>query len=294
MTNTATPVQIDTKLAALYGQLSKVQDRRESIWETIHHLAGDQKSWIGNRRYWGMKNGQALIALIEAQDAGTLVAYKVTQANETRAALKASGAEIKALNAQIAELNEIFNAAPWSRFFLVNNNNGHIHSATNCSTTYPTTSWSWNPELSGKTEADAVAELGEILCTVCFPSAPVAWTSGISKAAQVAQAERAAKKAAKPAIFAHRVPKGGYTETFKTQRAAEIALVGHLADHEGFGYSLDAKFVAALSERLEQAGVTAEQIADRVTAKVARDKKASAKHCKSLGMTEQADGTWSF
>lgn len=79
----------------------------------------------------------------------------------------------------------------WSRFFLVHG--GHIHSSVDCSTCNKAgnaTSFGWLPELGGLTEADAVAQHGAILCTVCFPSAPVEWTNGVSHA----DAERLAKR----------------------------------------------------------------------------------------------------
>lgn len=69
----------------------------------------------------------------------------------------------------------------WQRFFLVTNTNGHIHATRACSTCYPTTQFAWLPDLSGLTEADAVAEHGPRLCTVCFPTAPVEWTIGTKK-----------------------------------------------------------------------------------------------------------------
>ena len=69
----------------------------------------------------------------------------------------------------------------WSRFFLVQNTNGHIHSSLHCSTCRWDTDFAWLPELSGLTEVDAVAEYGEILCSICFPSAPVEWTTGTNK-----------------------------------------------------------------------------------------------------------------
>lgn len=75
--------------------------------------------------------------------------------------------------------NEFYDG--WSRFFLVVNNNGHIHSSQYCSTCYDTTHFNWLPALSGLTEADAVEAHGAILCTVCFPSAPVEWTNGERK-----------------------------------------------------------------------------------------------------------------
>lgn len=62
----------------------------------------------------------------------------------------------------------------WPRFYRVQ----HIHNSTHCSSFRPTTRIGWLPELSGLTEAEAVAAHGAILCTKCFPSAPVEYTDG--------------------------------------------------------------------------------------------------------------------
>lgn len=62
----------------------------------------------------------------------------------------------------------------WQRFFLVE----HIHSSAACSSFRPTTRVGWLPKVSGLTETEAVAEYGAILCTICFPSAPVELTNG--------------------------------------------------------------------------------------------------------------------
>ena len=83
----------------------------------------------------------------------------------------------------------------WPRFFLVNASNGHIHASMHCSTCFLTTSFSWLPGLSGLTEADAVAEYGGILCSVCFPSAPSDWTEGVNKKDADRKAAEAALKA---------------------------------------------------------------------------------------------------
>jgi hypothetical protein len=91
----------------------------------------------------------------------------------------------------------------WSRFFLCISTGGHIHSSTSCTTCTITTQFAWITELSGKTEAEAVDQLGEILCSVCFPTAPAEWTDGISNEAKVrraaaveARAERKVEEAA--------------------------------------------------------------------------------------------------
>lgn len=83
----------------------------------------------------------------------------------------------------------------WSRFFLVTNVGGHIHRDMNCSTCFPTTQYGWLTELSGLTEAAAVAEYGEILCSICFPSAPVEWTNGENKKDRARKDAEAALKA---------------------------------------------------------------------------------------------------
>jgi hypothetical protein len=62
----------------------------------------------------------------------------------------------------------------WTRFYLVQ----HIHSSQHCSSFRSTTRVGWLPDVSGLTEAEAVAEHGAILCTICFPSAPTEWTEG--------------------------------------------------------------------------------------------------------------------
>ena len=62
----------------------------------------------------------------------------------------------------------------WQRFFLVE----HIHGNQHCSSVRPTTKVGWLTSVSGLTEAEAVAEYGPRLCTICFPTAPVEWTRG--------------------------------------------------------------------------------------------------------------------
>lgn len=88
----------------------------------------------------------------------------------------------------------------WSRYYLVTNGNGHVHTSMICSTCYVTTQYAWLPDCSGMTEEELVEEFGERVCTVCCPSAPV--TPGLvgrrDREAQGAKAqEKAEKQAAK-------------------------------------------------------------------------------------------------
>jgi hypothetical protein len=80
---------------------------------------------------------------------------------------------------------------------------------------------------------------GEVLCTICFPSAPVSWTNGISRRDKEAKAKREAEKAERQRIKAEkslsingdvveiRTEGKSYRshKEFKTLRSAELWLV---------------------------------------------------------------------
>jgi hypothetical protein len=104
----------------------------------------------------------------------------------------------------------------WTRYLIVTSSAGHVHSRTSCPTCRPTTTFGFVTDLSGKDEAEAIATVGETLCTVCFPDAPVnpsklgkaeagrlAWTPDRDEreakraAAEAEKAERDAAKAAR-------------------------------------------------------------------------------------------------
>lgn len=61
----------------------------------------------------------------------------------------------------------------WQRYVLVTSSAGHVHRSMHCSTCTPTTTYAPVVALSGRTDSEAVAMLGEHLCSVCFPDAPV-------------------------------------------------------------------------------------------------------------------------
>lgn len=77
------------------------------------------------------------------------------------------------------EANAMFEG--WDRYFLVANANGHIHTSTSCSTCNIRTQFVWLVELAALTVEDALEEYGSILCSVCFPDAPVEHTNGVNK-----------------------------------------------------------------------------------------------------------------
>lgn len=145
--------------------------------------------------------------------------------------------QISDVNAEISQLNRIYNQDPWTRAFLVINSNGHVHSSMNCSTCFDTTRYQWLVQYSNDDENTIVEDAGEDACTICYPSAPadvlnrpsrIVTADKVAKAA--AKAEREAKKAAKLAKEKADAPTasgeflyfkdGKYTEVIRTERTA--------------------------------------------------------------------------
>lgn len=185
--STAKPQQIDTVLAELYALEAQELGYIEGAKDGIHRALGQRQSWMGRRQVWLMPFSEAL-ALAEAKVASTdYVDAPRGAIGDVKGALAYLVKHTDALaeiNAAQAPLHAEYADRPWSRFFWVQNNGGHVHSSMNCSTCNngrTPTRFGWNPDLSGLTEAAAVAKLGPSLCTVCFPSAPVEYTQGADK-----------------------------------------------------------------------------------------------------------------
>lgn len=154
---TATPAEIDTTLAEIYGRYHAVLDDAQRHTKWIEDMEdGLAKFEAGNRSYSSYSR-ESLERLLTARDALWSKATEILE--ETRPFER-----------------EYVRRGGWSRFYLVQNNGGHIHSSQRCSTCFITTRFGWLPSVSGKTEAEAVAEFGAILCTVCYPTAPTEWT----------------------------------------------------------------------------------------------------------------------
>ncbi|QFG09424.1 hypothetical protein I5H08_gp063 [Mycobacterium phage Yuna] len=150
----------DAILADLSEVVYEASSAVEATVAPVHRAAGDKMDYRRRTPRWNMTFADALAA---AAGSDAVAAYEV--------ALDAHKAARAAVNA-----HEVANYKGWLRFFLVQG--GHIHRSTGCSSLHMTTRIGWLPNLSGETEAEAVAEHGAMLCTKCFPSAPVEWTMG--------------------------------------------------------------------------------------------------------------------
>lgn len=178
-------VEVDTELARLWAEEGAARAKIASDLLALQHAVGDKRPG-GFRAYRDPDQFTTTAAEAEArarelQAAGKLalrhrsaVEFSLTDLGVQRMVVDIVRRDAEPLEAEYA-------ASRWPRFFLVTNGNGHIHSSRHCVTTFPTTQWAWLPQLSGLTEADAVADQGPRLCSVCFPSAPVEWTLGLPK-----------------------------------------------------------------------------------------------------------------
>lgn len=93
---------------------------------------------------------------------------------ETRSTVPALVKAIDANMAQFARLDAEYERRPWTRFVVVE----HIHSGIWCvgGSVRSTSQRHWLPQFSGRTESEAITELAggaHILCSFCFPNAPV-------------------------------------------------------------------------------------------------------------------------
>lgn len=207
-TTLETPCEIDTALAAVYNEKHRLMDRRALNYMDLQRLAGAQFRYVSRKRRVTDMTITEAIEIVQAEVAklaahreahpedyyripcGTNLAFhQQDQAERALANVTEYDEQIADLEEQARELGALYTG--WSRFFLVTSSSGHVHSSMSCSTCRPTTRFGWLPSLSGQDEAEAVAELGPTLCTVCFPSAPVEFTEG-----KKITAAQAAKKVA--------------------------------------------------------------------------------------------------
>lgn len=166
----------DTELATLSGQLHRAES-------DIEHAVADLERTVRTRTTLTLNGVEDDLDTLDetlrqwlAANPDHRFAARIDRGLERLATARAAA---ETLNDEIAPLNTVyFKAGGWSRFFVVHG--GHIHSSTECSTCNngrERTRLGWLPNLSGRTEAEAVAEHGAILCTICFPTAPTAWTN---------------------------------------------------------------------------------------------------------------------
>lgn len=179
--STATPVEIDTELARLHGELDGLNRQLGILAKTAHSLNGEKPTRYGRKYIYDRPIDKTLneLALKLADDQFDFYTKEnVVDCINQHGDLSR---KFDVVQTQVQAIDDEYNGRPWSRFIAVEG--GHIHSSRFCEggTIRVTTRIGWHPELSGKSQAEAVELLGELLCTHCFPDAPVAWTTGVAK-----------------------------------------------------------------------------------------------------------------
>ena len=178
--STATPREIDELAAVRHESRHGHQAALRNALDTAHYLLGEKPETTRSGKIigWSTSDDDVANRLRNA----VIRSYEEHRRGRILTTITSSLHEISQLDLEIGDLDaEYESRGRWSRFFTVQD--GHIHSARICrgGTIRATTLVGWNPELSGKTEADAVELLGPNLCTHCYPSAPVEWTKGTEK-----------------------------------------------------------------------------------------------------------------
>ena len=243
----ATPREVDEELAGLHAKSERLSTEQERLRDQMRAYLGQRKVRDGRRLAWARPFGETLEAIQElarGENAPKPWASRMTpsQMLELDATLMNQQARAQL---RIGQLDDAYRARPWSRFFPCTNTGGHIHSSLHCSTLHPTTQMAWMPSLSGKSEADAVAQLGPILCSVCFPSAPVEWRQDPKdvptpeKAArQAAREERERVKARKNLLPGEviTVGRGQWYDRITTVAAAKDALRKEVEFRDYYGH----------------------------------------------------------
>jgi len=209
--------------------------------------------------------------------------YRVEQDREILARYEA---ERDALRAEARPFEVEYSRRPWARYFLVRNVGGHVHSSMECSTCYASTEFAWLPSLSAATEAEMVAEFGELACTVCFPSAPTHrgfgdGTSAIARYSAAEQAVRACERGAKRAAKAAKAitdvdgsPLRTQWGVLRTKVAARNELSNLAQNRVYYPNSRTAREDAdfdRLVAALEAAGIETAPVIARATAKATKE-----------------------
>lgn len=199
--STATPVEIDTELARLYGEHHQVAQRQQMVigdLESAAHRA-QGKTFREPREAYSPEYIDRIC------NDGSVTEWGRRSIRDLDGRLSRLKAQAAALREEMAPLNAEYRRRPWTRAFLVvTSGQGHVHSSMNCSTCNKmgkSTQFNWMVEWSGADEAQIVEDAGERACTVCYPSAPVEVLSRPTKmfsedekAAQRAREEREAKR----------------------------------------------------------------------------------------------------
>lgn len=160
-----TPSEIDTKLAELHEKLGNAQ----------RHLSHSERLLASDNARGATFNAERWEAEIEAA--------------------QVTIAEIE--NEMFPYSAEFTRRGGWSRFFLVTNQNGHIHTSMQCKSCFHDTQFGWLPQYSGMTDSEIVERETYRACTFCLPIAPAEQRAARVKRTREQREAKAAERQAK-------------------------------------------------------------------------------------------------
>ena len=275
----ASPVEIDAEIFRNLQLVWAAQDTQEHLLPQLHSLVGDKQvrtgGW-GSRAVWQMSREQVLRTAQLAVEGRTFAAYR---------AWKDQGEIIEEARLAMGILNaEFTRRGGWTRAYLVDNADGHVHNTDACSSFRIGTRYHWLTELSGQAESEIVELAGERACTICFPTAPVDVLKRPSKlegpaqiATREAKAARDAEKAVRDAKKAEKAianpdgsPLQGKWGVIKTTVTAWNELVDDIFTSLYYGYELHAEINDRITAALmHKTGQSEAEILNALQAKVA-------------------------
>lgn len=195
---TISPAEHDAKQFELVTEYGKTDQKLTAVRERMHGMAGDAKRGYGRARSWGMTYAQVTAKLSQmARDGDAMIMSYGTRPSQALAGEAALVRELARIDGEIDAMETVWQQHRWTRYFPCLNADGHIHSSLRgCPTVRHDTSMGWATDLSGKDVAEAIAQLGPTLCSVCFPDAPA---EHCRSRQDITRAERDARKAEREA-----------------------------------------------------------------------------------------------
>jgi hypothetical protein len=241
------PDEIDAQIFANLQTIWTAEATRERLLHSMHSIVGDKKVYGWNRGErqgrWQRTDGAVLesISLYATREdyTGAQAAKALDEYNKCQGTIRAARGVNRVLEDEYGRRNG------WTRAYLVDTADGHVHKTTSCPSWnrgLSGTRFHWLTELSGQDEAAIVELAGERACTICYPSAPVDTLKRPSKlegpaqrAQREAREQRDAAKAAKAALQV--LDPVTDKVLFKSDRAATNAIAERLSSLCWYGES---------------------------------------------------------
>ena len=170
------PHEIDAEYLPLWDEATWQQMCLDALW-AARDKAREQLASPDPHQAWNR-------ATLDRKAAQTIAWCDANEAEFQRRAMTAAAA--------VEPYEDEYDLRQWKRYWwVVSSPGGHIHNSMSCSTCSAKTGFRLFPAVSGRPAGEAIDMLGERMCSVCFPDAPVELVDGKASAlaARVAKLE---------------------------------------------------------------------------------------------------------